>query len=186
MAIYIDGITIVNDAQVEPVSLTDAKNWMRIDYNTDDDQINDLITASRVHLEKITGMGFVNKVYRVNAELTGTVPHVWMVDLPYGPLICIDEVKYKTGINQYTTLTKNVDFEIIGGKLWLYEQGSYQIKYQGGYGTLPEDLQTDMLTLVAWSYENRGKHMNADPKQSISQYPFWDGLNYHQYKKVVI
>jgi hypothetical protein len=28
--------------------------------------------------------------------------------------------------------------------------------------------------------------MNADPKQSISQYPFWDGLNYHQYKKVVI
>jgi hypothetical protein len=47
-------------------------------------------------------------------------------------------------------------------------------------------LENDILTLVAWMYENRGKKMNADPKASISQYPYWDGLNYHQYKKVVI
>ena len=30
MAIFIDGITILADAVVEPVSRTDAKNWMRI------------------------------------------------------------------------------------------------------------------------------------------------------------
>jgi hypothetical protein len=45
---------------------------------------------------------------------------------------------------------------------------------------------SDILTLVAWSYQNRGKNMNADPASSISQYPYWDGLNYHQYKTVVI
>jgi hypothetical protein len=186
MAIYINGVTIVADAVVEPVSLTDAKNWMRIDYTSDDSLIQSLLNASRVHLEKLTGLSFVNKLIRTNFELTGYVPSVWMVDLPYGPLVCVDELKIKTGMNTYNTMTKNEDYEIIGGKLWLYTQGIYSALYQGGFGTLPEDLADDILALTAWQYENRGKKMNADPKGLISQYPNWDGLNYHQYKKVVI
>lgn len=182
MAIYIDGVTILADAVVEPVSRTDVKNWMRVDYNTDDDIIEDLITSARLHLEKLTGRSLTNKLIRADIECTGTQPQVWMINLPYNPLNCVDEIKYKTGINTYTTLTKNDDYEVIGGKVWVYAPGYYQIKYQAGYGTLPEDLQTDILTLVTWSYENRGKKMNADPSMTISQYPFWDGLNYHQYK----
>jgi hypothetical protein len=64
--------------------------------------------------------------------------------------------------------------------------GTYEITYQAGYGSIPADLENDILTLVAWMYENRGKKMNADPKGIIAEYPFWNGLNYHQYKKVVI
>ena len=186
MAIYINGVTIVADAVVEPVSLTDAKNWMRIDYTSDDSLIQSLLNASRVHLEKLTGLSFVNKLIRTNFELTGYVPSVWMIDLPYGPLVCVDELKIKTGMNTYNTMTKNEDYEIIGGKLWLYTQGIYSALYQGGFGTLPEDLADDILALTAWQYENRGKKMNADRQGLISQYPNWDGLNYHQYKKVVI
>lgn len=186
MAIFIDGITIVSDASVEPVSRTDAKNWMRIDYTSDDVLIDDLITSARKHIEKLTGLSLANKKIKANIELTGEVPAVWMVDLPYGPLICVDEVKYKTGINDWDVLTVNDDYEKIGGKLWFYMGGFYEITYQAGYGDLPSDLENDILTLVAWMYENRGKKMNADPKGLLSQFPNWDGLNYHQYKKVVI
>lgn len=186
MAIYINGITILADAVVEPVSRTDAKNWMRIDYNTDDTLIDNLISSARKHLELLTGRSLTNKLIRANIELTGTVPQVWMVDLPYTPLNCVDEVVMKTGINMSDVLTVNEDYEVIGGKVWLYSQGYYNIKYQAGYGTLPQDLVSDILTLVAWSYENRGKKMNADPQGIVSSYPYWDGLNYHQYKKVVI
>lgn len=186
MAIYINGVTILADAVVEPVSRTDAKNWMRIDYTTDDNLIDDLIVAARLHLEKLTSRSLTNKLLKASIQCSGTIPEVWMVDLPYSPLNCVDEVKYKTGMNTYDILTKNEDYEIIGGKIWLYAKGYYEIKYQAGYGTLPEDLQNDILTLVSWMYENRGKKMNADPKQSISQYPFWNGLNYHLYKTVVI
>jgi len=186
MAIFIDGITIVSDASVEPVSRTDAKNWMRIDYTTDDGLIDELITSSRKHIEKLTGLSLANKKIKANIELTGEVPSVWMVDLPYGPVLCIDEAKYKTGINDWTILDINEDYEKIGGKLWFYGGGYYEVTYQAGYGDLPSDLENDILTLVSWMYENRGKNMNADPKASISQYPYWDGLNYHQYKKVVI
>ena len=56
MAIYINGTAILADGVVEPVSLTDAKNWMRIDYTSDDTLIQSLINASRIHIEKITGV----------------------------------------------------------------------------------------------------------------------------------
>jgi uncharacterized phiE125 gp8 family phage protein len=184
---YIDGITILADTVVEPVSLTDAKNWMRItNYTTDDVLIGDLLTAARVHIEKLTGCSLVNKSVRINVELTPQSQGFWILDVPYGPLVCVDEVKIKTGINTYTVLTKNSDFEVIGGKIWVYTAGVYVIKYQCGFSTIPEDLATDILTLTAWSYENRGKKMNNDPSSRMTEFPSWDGLNYHQYKKVVI
>lgn len=49
------------------------------------------------------------------------------------------------------------------GKLWFYGGGYYEVTYQAGYDLLL-DLENDILTLVAWMYENRGKKMNADPK----------------------
>ena len=186
MAIYINGTTILADGVVEPVSLTDAKNWMRIDYTSDDTLIQSLINASRVHIEKITGVAFVNKLLKTYIQTTGYEPSVWMIDLPYGPLICVDHVKIKTGMNSWETLTKNEDYEIIAGKVWLYTQGNYEIQYQSGYSSAPEDIANDIMALVAWQYENRGKKMNADQATLLSQYPNWNGLNYHQYKKVII
>jgi len=84
-------------------------------------------------------------------------------------------------------LTKNEDFEIIAGKVWIYNPGIYTALYQGGFGTLPEDLATDILTLTTWQYENRGKKFEGDARTGLLQaYPNWDGLNYHQYKKINI
>lgn len=187
MAIYIDGITILGDAVVEPVSRTDAKSWMRVQYDDDNNIIDNLLTAARVHIEKLTGLSLVNKLYKANIELTGEVPNVWMVDVPYGPLLCVDSVKMKTGMNLWQTLTEDEEYEVIGGKLWFYSRGYYEIEYQTGFSTLPQDLATDILTLVTWSYENRGKKFQGDAVANlVKQYPNWDGLNYHQYKKVVI
>ena len=184
---YIDGITILADAVVEPVSLTDAKNWLRItNYDTDDELISSLVNGARVHIEKLTGCSLVNKSVRINVELTPQSQGFWILDVPYGPLLCVDEVKIKTGMNTYEVLTKNSDFEVIGGKIWIYTPGVYVIKYQCGFSSIPEDLATDILTLTAWSYENRGKKMNNDVKGRMSEFPSWEGLNYHQYKKVVI
>lgn len=186
MAIYINSVTINADAVAEPVSRTDAKNWMRIDYTSDDTLIDSLISAARQHIEKLTGRSLVNKLITANIELTGSIPNVWVVDLPYSPLVCVNSVNIKEGINDNEVLTVNDDYEVIGGKLWLYHAGIYSVIYQAGYGTLPNDLKNDILTLVSWMYENRGKQMNADPKKSVSQYPSWEGLNYHQYRQVII
>lgn len=187
MAIYIDAITIVGDGVVEPVSRTDAKNWMRIDYTDDDTLIDNLIEASRVYIEKATGLSLVNKQLKAYIECSGENPPVWMIDLPYGPLICVDSVKYKESVNDWQTLTKNEDYEIIGKKLWVYTAGYYEVTYQTGYSDVPEPLIADILTLTTWQYENRGKKFQGDARAGmVTQYPNWDGLNFHKYKKVVI
>ncbi len=110
--IYINSVSVLSDSVVEPVSRTDVKNWLRIDYTSDDSLIDSLINAARVHIEKLTGRSLVNKKLRANIELSGYVPNVWMIDLPYSPLICVDEVKLKEGINDYETLTVNDVVEI--------------------------------------------------------------------------
>ena len=187
MAIYINNVAVVSDVVVEPVSLTDAKNWMRITYTDDDSMIKELIQSARKHIEFLTSVSFGSKVLKANIELTGTIPGVWMVDLPYGPMVCVNEVLWKTGFNMHETLVKNDDYEIIGNKLWFYSEGNYTITYQAGYSSLPEDIKSDILTLVAWSYENRGKKFQGDANSGLmKEYPNWDGLNYNQYKKVVI
>jgi hypothetical protein len=187
MAIFIDGITILGDAVVEPVSRTDAKTWMRVQYDDDNNLIDNLLTSARVHIENLTGLSLVNKLLKANIELTGEVPNVWMVDVPYGPLLCVDSIRMKTGMTSWQLLTKDDEYEVIGGKIWFYSRGYYEIEYQTGFSDLPLDLATDILTLVAWSYENRGKKFQGDSTLGLmKEYPKWDGLNYHQYKKVVI
>lgn len=187
MAIFINSVQTLSESLSEPVSLTDAKAWIRVQYDTDDDLIADLISSARKHLEMLCSRSFVNKLMRVNIELTGTVPNVWIVDLPYGPTLCIDEVKIKDGFNTYTILVKNEDYEVVGNKLWLYTAGYYTITYQAGYSSIPSDLQNDLLTLVAWMYENRGKKFQGESRGNLlKEYPNWDGLNYSKYQTVVI
>jgi hypothetical protein len=160
---------------------------MRVEYDDDDVLINDLITSARIHIESLTGVSFSNKVLKSNFDIDGNLPPVWIVDLPYSPLICIDELKIKDGFGSYTILVKNEDYEVIGGKLWLYTSGNYTATYQAGYSNLPNDIRNDFLTLISWSYENRGKKFQGDAKAGLmKEYPNWDGLNYNQYKKVVI
>lgn len=176
----------ISDSMIEPISLTDIKNWMRVRDDNDNGLISDLITSARKHIEKLTSVALTNQTYQVLFELYGNRT-MWVVDLPYTSFDCTPVVRMKNGINDYTTLVKNVDYEVIGGKIILYSIGVYDVQYECGYGQVPEDLVTDIQTLVTWSYENRGKRMLGDPKQaSISEYPNWDGLNYHQHRKVVI
>lgn len=187
MSIIINSVQIVSDAVVEPVSLTDAKTWMRIDYDTDDDLIGDLLASARKHIEKLCGVSFVNKLMRANFTIGGTTQDTWIVDLPYSPLLCVNELKYKTGFTTYDILVKDTDYEQLGGKLWLYIAGTYVCTYQAGYGSVPDDIKSDILTLVAWSYDNTGKKFTGDASNNNNnKFPFWDGLNYHQYKKIVI
>lgn len=179
-------IAKISDSMIEPISLTDIKNWMRVRDDNDNGLISDLITSARKHIEKLTSVALTNQTYQVLFELYGNRT-MWVVDLPYTSFDCTPVVRIKNGINDYTTLVKNVDYEVIGGKIILYSIGVYDVQYECGYGQVPEDLITDIQTLVTWSYENRGKKMLGDAKQGLLlDYPDWNGLNYHQHRKVVI
>lgn len=188
MPIYTIGTNLINDTPSEPVSVTEMRNWMRLDPTdtSDDALILDLISAARQHIENATSLTVVNKTFVTQFEIVGNNHNQWIVKLPFGPLVSITSVKYQIGINTFETLVSNEEYEVMGGKLLLYKQGIYKVEYAAGFGTVPYDLKNDIMTLCAWMYENRGKMLNIDNKAKAGAFPYWEGLNYHQYKNVLI
>jgi len=134
---------------LEPVTLTEAKNFCKIDISTDDDLINILITAARQMCEAYTGVGFVehNAVVVLN-NLNGDIY------IPYGPMIAINSVVNDQG----TTLVLDTDYTLGGNefkRLRTPHANNITIDYTTGYTTLPDVLKTAVLNQVYYLYDNR-------------------------------
>jgi len=133
----------------EPVTLTEAKNFCKIDISTDDDLINVLITAARQMCEAYTGVGFVE--HEAVAVLNNSNGDIY---IPYGPMIEIISVENEQG----TTLVLDLDYTLGGNefkRLKTPYANNITIDYITGYTTLPEALKTALLNQVYYLYDNR-------------------------------
>jgi uncharacterized phiE125 gp8 family phage protein len=133
----------------EPVTLTEAKNFCKIDISTDDDLINVLITAARQMCEAYTGVGFVE--HEIVAVLNNSNGDIY---IPYGPMIEILSVENEQG----TTLVLDLDYTLGGNEFKRLKTpfaNNITIDYITGYTTLPEALKTALLNQVYYLYDNR-------------------------------
>jgi uncharacterized phiE125 gp8 family phage protein len=176
---YILGdITITSDLVTEPVLVSDAKDYMKITFDTDDIIIDGLISSSRRLLEKYTGVSFGAKTITLFMEVNDE----W-VDLPYGPVGSITSVTRFDAIDSSEVLTANEDYKLVNGRLYMGQCGNFTIVYVTA-NTIKDDLKSDIYRLVAYMYANRGIQFEAE--DSIRQFPDWTSLNAHYYAKVVI
>lgn len=133
----------------EPVTLTEAKNFCKIDISTDDDLINVLITAARQMCEAYTNVGFVeHEAVAVLNNMNGDIY------IPYGPMIEIISVEDDAG----RVLVLDLDYTIGGNefkRLRTPYANNITINYITGYTTLPEVLKTALLNQVYYLYDNR-------------------------------
>ena len=133
----------------EPVTLTEAKNFCKIDISTDDDLVNILITAARQMCEAYTGVGFVeHDVVAVLNNMNGDIY------IPYGPMIAINSVENDSD----TVLVLDLDYTLGGNefkRLRTPLANNITIDYTTGYTTLPEALKTALLNQVYYLYDNR-------------------------------
>ena len=133
----------------EPVTLTEAKNFCKIDISTDDDLINLLIIAARQMCEAYTGVGFVeHEAVAVLNNMNGDIY------IPYGPMIEIISVEDDAG----RVLVLDLDYTIGGNefkRLRTPHANNITIDYITGYTTLPEALKTALLNQVYYLYDNR-------------------------------
>lgn len=170
-------VKVTTDLVSEPLSLTEAKANMRIvDFTTDDTLITSLIKSTRMHLEKFTGLSFGVKTIETTVIIDGEF------ELPYGPVLSVTSVEVKDDYATWTALTTaNEEYELVNDTLKVYyPKGLFKVTYQAGYTSLPEDLKTDLKTLVAWQYQNRGIKIS----DSVGEFPNY--LNAWKYRKVVI
>lgn len=53
---------------VEPLSLAEAKAFLRVEHNDDDDVIGALIAGSRIHIEAQTRRAMITQGWRITAD----------------------------------------------------------------------------------------------------------------------
>lgn len=124
----------------EPVTLAEAKRYMRIGFTDDDDDIEDMISAAREWCELKTGLSFIP------AQISCVVvlyPNQ-SIELPYGPV---------------TILPTEVDEQYLSGGPFpriTGPIGSSAVSYSTGYTDLPKMLKMAVKAKTAAMYENRG------------------------------
>lgn len=159
---------------IEPVTLSEIKDYCRIQGADEDNLLYMLRTGCRRELEMYLGLSIVQK------EITLEYDSAYEWELPYGPVRMIDSVTRRTGtdtlgIGEYDTL--DPDDYIVQGNLFYPGYGRYVTVYTAGfipqsqdaayygytppvlgagYFVLPTDIKVQLLRLIAYRYEHRG------------------------------
>lgn len=128
-------VQVLSEVGSEPVSLAEAKEYMRVDFPDDDSLIETLITAARKRIEAICGISLVEKSLKVLIECINRQ------ELPYGPIKSVTT----TGL----TLIGNEFKRLVG-------EGEHTIEYTSGYDPVPADLILAIKAEVLYRYEHRG------------------------------
>lgn len=154
----------------EPVTLAEAKEYMRVEVDDDDALIAALITAARRQAEEYTRRAFVTQVLDVWYDRDELFEHGEFVELPRPPVASITSIESYDSEDVETTmpaasyrLSSSVEGRIVltGAGEWpsdLREHDCLTVRYTAGYGTpadVPEDIKTAIKAMVLAAYEGR-------------------------------
>src|ERR1044072_3202563 len=139
----------------EPITLQEAKNWLKIEVSDDDSLIEALIIAARQACEGYTALSFVER--EVTAILKNELGNI---RLPYGPVNEIismhDAYDEEIIEDNYTVRGDTVKYILSPLSCWL------KVTYNAGYSVLPKQFKTAVLMQIAWLYQHRGDAMDND------------------------
>jgi hypothetical protein len=135
---------VLQDYTTEPVSVATAKAYMKVNFTDDDTLIESLIKNARIWLENYTGKAYGTRSVKLTIEMTAGE---WY-ELP-GPVQSVDSIIY-------ADCTFCPDCGIFGSQLRVYATGIYTIFLTYGFTTIPEDAKNDILSITAYTYQNRG------------------------------
>lgn len=141
----IKNVTVVGD---EPVTASDAKNYLRIDFDEDDVLIGSLITAAREHIENICNINLVKK------EITffhgGYTSLIYLPETPFHSIVQVTS-------NGVEVTDYNIESNVDGDAYIEFETNHHEIevKFLSGYEEIPRALWQAMLFLISHWYENR-------------------------------
>lgn len=176
-------LVLVTAPTVEPVTLTEAKNRLRVDTPDDDALLTELITAARRIFEELTGRALVNTTWRAEwdhlprAGTYALAPGSRVLELPRAPLVSVTHIKYSAddaagtettfAVSNYTVET-GLDANRFG-RLWLKAgaawpalgsfPGALRCEFVAGYGSaavnVPAEIKAALHLLIAHFYEQR-------------------------------
>jgi len=140
---------------IEPISLTEAKEYARIDSTFEDTLISSLIKVARLHCEAFTGKAIIRKTITIESF---TYPYQWQ--LPYGPLSSATDITKVVNIDQNGTETP-LNYQVNVGlfpKIAITsgpQSFKFKMIYTAGFTNVPEDIKLAVKMMVNTMYERR-------------------------------
>ncbi len=179
------GLATVAVSGMPPLSLMQAKTFLRIDTGTgsEDDLLSTLITAAReraeLHLQRcITGGTFT--------LTTGEIDPMGRVYLSKAPLLSVQSVNYydTAGVLQlaaastYRVVTAEEPGFVVFTTTPAYDssrEDGIKITFTAGYTTVPSGIKLAMNWIVRDAYENRGGSDDEGIRRLLDIYRVWRG-----------
>lgn len=157
-------VTRLSPPVEEPVSIDEARAYLRIDHDDEDGLIQTLIKAGRSVIENATGRALVRQGWMV--RLPGFPAD--RIELPRVPCLSVDEVVYLDPGGESQVMPKGDYTEAGSDPAFLLPRKRWpatnraplpvRIMYMAGYGTaadVPDDLKYALLLLIGQGYETR-------------------------------
>ncbi len=149
----------ISSPAVEPVSLSQAKTFLRIDGSDEDALIADLIKTARIVAEQECAKSFITQSWRISYNHTAPA----RVALPNGPVQSVSSVSIVDDDGGASVIDAGSYHLDASGMTLVLELGlsghRIEIEYVAGYGDaagdVPGDLIQAMLLHVAHLYEQR-------------------------------
>ena len=150
----------------EPLSVSDAKAFLRVEHDDDDAIIAALISSARHHVEALTRLGLITQTWRV---ILDRWPEEGRVRPKLGPLGALLSVQVYNEAGEATALdvgrfTLDRAAGVIAAPAWSLPlpgrpQAGIELDMEIGFGAadkVPQVLLQAIRMLVAHWYENRG------------------------------
>lgn len=175
------GLIVTTPPAVEPVTLTEAKDWARIDIATDDTLVTALIKASRQGVETFLRRTLITTTYTLTLDsfpgsagnrLSGFTGGVGEILLPAPPLQSVTTLKYLDSLGVEQTLTPVTDYTVDTSSTFvarivpapdtdwpdtLNSINTVIIEYIAGYG-LAVDVIEEAKTVIKMRVDNLYEH----------------------------
>lgn len=136
----------------EPVTATEVKNYLKVDFSNDDTLISDLITGIREQIELFTGLSLVVKTIEYFDEEIDEE-----IKLPYPEHDAITEVKINNEVSTAYIKTGLTQFIIKPTVISVNDDNDYGIKITyTTKGTCPKGIKVEILKAIDEKYRNRG------------------------------
>lgn len=145
-------IQIISTIGSEIISVSDAKNYIRIDTSEDDTLLGYMITSARLQAESYLSRDIVSKQRKFFLDNCKDGE----INIPYGPITSIDVVK----INSVTTT--NYEVKGLGDKMLYIEPTIKDVEITFTTTGMNDGLlKQALLQMVSTLYDNRTDYVNG-------------------------
>lgn len=181
----------------EPVTLAEAKAWVNVTHDVDNDLLTSLITAAREHVEERIGRALVTQTLTVTLDVREAAPPIV---LPRGPVQSVSSLKYWDDVADAFATAATSAYYLAGDRLCIAEGtagtawptadrtfAAYTVTYVAGYGNaaaVPGPVKRALLIVLADLYEHRDTPL--DSGLVVGQLPVTAEKLLHRYENYAL